>query len=103
MLHLAAPLWLLGSLPFVLLILWRLRSIPSAHAGTRRRLIQACMALAAVCAALAIARVEWGTRIDRVATVFVVDRSRSVEQSDRERGDGAEAALSCARGHREHD
>lgn len=97
MLHLAAPLWLLGALPFVLLILWRLRSIPTAHAGIRRRLIQACMALAAVCAALAIGRVEWGTRIDRVATVFVVDRSRSVEQSDRERGDGAEAALRAVR------
>jgi uncharacterized membrane protein len=97
MLHLAAPLWLLGALPLVLLVLWRLRSLPNAHVGARRRLIQASMGLAALCAALAIGRIEWGTQIDRVATVFVIDRSRSVEQSDRERGDGAEAAFRAVR------
>jgi uncharacterized membrane protein len=79
MLRFAAPLWLALGLPVVLLVAYRLRALPAAQSGARRRLVQASMLLAAACAALAIARLELGTRIDRVATIFVVDRSRSVE------------------------
>ncbi len=75
----AAPTWLALGLPIVLLVAARLRALPRAHAGARRRLIQATMLLATLSVALAIARPELISRVDRVAVVFVLDRSRSVE------------------------
>ena len=93
-LRFAAPLLLALGLPLVLLVLARLRALPRDHHGTRRRLVQAAMLLAALCASLALARLEWGTPQDRVAVVFALDRSRSVERSG---DDGAEDALAQAR------
>ncbi len=77
----AAPLWLALGIPMVLFVAWRLRSLPAGHTGPRRRLVQASMLIASLCAALAIARLELATRIDRIATIFVLDRSRSVENA----------------------
>ena len=93
-LRFAAPLLLALGLPLALLVLVRLRSLPRDHHGARRRLIQATMLLASICAALAIARLEWGTPQDRLAVVFAIDRSRSVERAS---DDGAQHALSEAR------
>ena len=46
-----------------------------------RRVIQAGVLLATTSAALALAGLELGSRIDRLAVVFVLDRSRSVERA----------------------
>lgn len=89
----AAPLWLALGIPLVLIVAVRLRALPAAHAGTRRRLVQATMFLAALCAALAIARLELASRIDRVATIFVLDRSRSVENAASDQRDESLAAI----------
>lgn len=93
-LRLAAPLMLLFGAPLVLLVAARLRSLPRDQTGNRRRAIQLCLFVAALAAALAVARLEWGTPIDRLAVVFAIDRSRSVERAS---DDGAELALSQAR------
>lgn len=93
-LRLAAPLLLALGLPLALLVLARLRALPRDHHGVRRRLIQGSLLLAALCAALALARLEWGTPQDRLAVVFTLDRSRSVERST---DDGAQQALAQAR------
>ncbi len=85
---------LLFGAPLVLLVLARLRSLPRDQTGARRRAVQLCLLLAALAAACAIARLEWGTPIDRLAVVFAIDRSRSVERAS---DDGAELALSQAR------
>lgn len=98
-LRLAAP-WLLAlGLPLVALVLWRVRALPKAHAGARRRVVQALMVLGALAAALALAGLEWGTRVDRMAVVFAIDRSRSVERSAE---DGAARAFEEARAATEH-
>lgn len=80
MIRLSAP-WLLAiGVPLVIFVAWRLRRLPVAHAGRRRRLVQAAMLLGTVCAALALAGLEVGSRVDRLAVVFALDRSRSVER-----------------------
>jgi uncharacterized membrane protein len=77
----SAP-WLLAvGLPLVAILLWRLRYLPPEHGGLRRRAIQACILLATLAAALALAGLELGAPIDRLAVVFAVDRSRSVERA----------------------
>jgi uncharacterized membrane protein len=93
MLSFAAPLWLALGIPFVLVVALRLRALPAAHAGVRRRFVQGTMLLATLCAALAIARLELASRIDRVATIFVLDRSRSVENAVDDRRDESLAAI----------
>jgi uncharacterized membrane protein len=93
-LRFAAPLLLALGVPLVLFVAWRLRSLPASHAGRRRRAIQVCLAIAAACAALAIARLEVGARLEQVAVVFLVDRSRSVDRSGDE---GSRRALDDAR------
>ncbi|UJR79733.1 VWA domain-containing protein [Sandaracinus amylolyticus] len=93
-LRLAAPLLLALGVPLVLLVAWRVRTLPSSHAGPRRRAIQIALVLAALCAALALARLELGSRLDRVAVVFAIDRSRSV---DRPGDEGAAEAFERAR------
>lgn len=81
MIRFAAP-WLLAlSLPLVAVVAWRLRRLPSEYVGARRRVVQALMLLAVTTVALAVAGLEWGTRLDRMAVVFAVDRSRSVERA----------------------
>lgn len=104
MLSFAAPLWLAWTLPLVALIAYRLRALPAAYAGTRRRLVQATMLVAALCCALAVARLELATRIDRVATIFVLDRSRSVENaSDDARTESLSAIREAISGMRDDD
>lgn len=93
-LRFAAPLLLLLGLPLVFLVLVRMRTLPKAHAGPRRRVIQILLVLASLCAALALARLEWGTSLDRMAVVFALDRSRSVERGGE---DGGAEALAGAR------
>ena len=89
MIRFAAP-WLLAvGVPLVLFVLWRVRRLPVEHAGTRRRAIQGLMVIAAASAALALAGLEIGSRIDRMAVVFLLDRSRSVERAG-EQGTAAE-------------
>ncbi len=82
MIRLAAPWMLALGVPIVLLVLWRLRRLPKTHQGWTRRAVQSLLLLAAVAASLALARLEIGRSIDRVAVVFLVDRSRSVEGAD---------------------
>lgn len=93
-LRFAAPLLLALGVPLLLLTLARLRALPVSHHGTRRRIIQALLLLASITAALAVAQLEWGTRLDRMAVVFVLDRSRSVERGGE---DGGADALASAR------
>jgi uncharacterized membrane protein len=87
--------WLLGlGLPLAAVVAWRLRRLPSDYAGARRRVVQSLMLSSVVAVALALAGLEWGTRLDRMAVVFAVDRSRSVERA----GDsGATRALEQVR------
>ncbi|HJL37126.1 MAG TPA: VWA domain-containing protein, partial [Polyangiaceae bacterium LLY-WYZ-15_(1-7)] len=74
--------WLLAlALPVLLLVLWRVSRLPASFGG-RRRWIQATYLLAAACAALALGGLELGRRVDRLAVVFAVDRSRSVDHAD---------------------
>ncbi len=81
MIRFAAP-WLLAiGLPLVLLVAWRVRNLPRETSSRRRIAIQACMVIATLCAALALAGLEAGARVDRVAVVFALDRSRSVERA----------------------
>lgn len=94
MIRFSAPLLLALAVPIALWALWRLRSLPRDHAGWRRRLIQGVMAGAVVCATLAVAGLEQGSRLDRMAVVFAVDRSRSVERAG---VDGATRALEQVR------
>ncbi len=93
-LRFAAPLLLALGVPLVLLTIARLRALPESHQGPRRRVIQALLLLASLTAALAVAQLEWGTRLDRMAVVFALDRSRSVERSGE---DGGAEALASAR------
>jgi len=79
--HVGAP-WLLAvGLACAALVAWRLGHLPRAHGGARRRIVQVLMALGVLCAALALGELEWGTRRDRLAVVFALDRSRSVERA----------------------
>jgi uncharacterized membrane protein len=94
-LRLAAPLLLLAALPLALVVLLRVRALPATLVGLRRSIVQGLLVLAASSAALAAARLEHGTALDRVAIVFAVDRSRSVERAG---SDGAEASLALVRG-----
>ncbi len=81
MIRLGAP-WLLAlGVPVVLLVLARLSRLSPEHAGARRRVIQGLVLLATASAALALARPELGRRVDRLAVIFVVDESRSVQRA----------------------
>jgi len=82
MLRLAAPWMLALGVPLVLVIAWRLRHLPREHTGWTRRAIQAAWIVAAVCAALALARLELGRSVDRMAVIYLVDRSRSTDGAD---------------------
>lgn len=79
MIRLAAPYLLAFGVPLVALCAWRLRRLPTTHTGWRRRVIQALVLVSATCAALALARLEIGRSVDRLAVIFLVDRSRSVD------------------------
>ncbi len=95
MIRFSAP-WLLAfGVPVLLLVAWRLRRLPREHAGGRRRVIQALVLLGSACAALAFAGLELGSRIDRMAVVFALDRSRSVERSGEQ---GTARAVEAIRG-----
>jgi len=93
MIRLAAPWMLALGVPLVLLVAWRLRRLPPAHAGWQRRAIQGAWLVAAVCAALALARLELGRSIDRMAVIYLVDRSRSAEGADPAPLDSARASV----------
>lgn len=92
--RLAAPMLLAIGVPLFAIVLWRLRNLPAEHAGARRRVIQSVVLLAVACAALALAGLELGTRVDRLGVVFALDRSRSVERSGET---GAEEAVGAMR------
>ena len=78
MMRFAQP-WLLAfGVPLVLFVLLRLRRLPPSLVGARRRFVQACLALGALAGLMAAAGLELGHPVDRMAVVFVVDRSRSV-------------------------
>lgn len=80
MIRFAAP-WILAAAGVLWLwMLWRLRSLPHTYGG-RRRWIQGVMALAGLLVVLALGGLELGRRIDRLAVVFAVDRSRSIDLS----------------------
>ncbi len=73
--------WLLAlAIPVLLFAWWRLRRLPNSFGG-RRRWIQLAMGLSVLCAAAALAGLEWGRRVDRLAVVFAVDRSRSIDHA----------------------
>ena len=65
----------------VLWVLLRVRSLPIEHSGARRYAIQGLIVLGTLAAGLALSGIELGARHDRMAVVFAVDRSRSVERS----------------------
>jgi uncharacterized membrane protein len=79
MIRFSAPILLGVGVVVVLLVLWRLRRLPAEHAGARRRTIQGAMLLAVACIALAFGGLEIGRPIDRMAVVYLLDRSRSVD------------------------
>ena len=82
MMRFAQP-WLLAfGVPLVLFVLLRLRRLPPSLVGARRRFVQACLALGALAGLMAAAGLELGHPVDRMAVVFVVDRSRSVVAPD---------------------
>ncbi|MEZ4335459.1 MAG: VWA domain-containing protein [Sandaracinaceae bacterium] len=99
MIRLAAPWMLALGVPIVLFVLWRLRRLPRTHQGWTRRAVQGLLLLASVAAALALARLEVGRTIDRVAVIFLVDRSRSVDGAD----DPLEAARAATEAMRSDD
>lgn len=81
MIHVGAPWLLVAGLACAALVVWRLRQLPRAHAGVRRRVVQGLMGMGVLSAALALGELEWATRRDRLAVVFALDRSRSVERA----------------------
>jgi len=91
--RLAHPWMLLAATPFVLFALWRLRRLPM-ELGRRRRGVQLLMASSVVGVALALGGLELGRRVDRLAVIFAVDRSRSVDLAPGE----TERALAEMRG-----
>lgn len=78
MIRLASPWLFAAAAPLALYALWRLRLLPPIF-GRRRRAIQVVMGVAIVAAALAVGGLELGRRVDRLAVVFAIDRSRSVD------------------------
>ncbi len=79
--RLAQP-WLLAlALPLALFVLLRLRSLPPSQVGARRRFVQATWAMTVVCATVAVGGLEVGRSVERMALIFVIDRSRSVSSS----------------------
>ncbi|MEM1418035.1 MAG: vWA domain-containing protein [Myxococcota bacterium] len=78
MIRFAQPWLLLPALALVAWVAFRLRRLPHVR-GLRRRLVQATMLGACLAAALALGGLELGRAQDRVAAVFLLDRSRSVE------------------------
>lgn len=75
--------WLLAvAAPLALFVLLRLGRLPASLVGTRRRFVQVCMALTALFTLAAVGGLELGRDVDRMAVVFVLDRSRSVAAAD---------------------
>ncbi|MEM9190565.1 MAG: VWA domain-containing protein [Myxococcota bacterium] len=93
MIRFSAPWLLFLVVPVALYLAYRLRRLPKEHHGVRRRVIQGSMFLAALFAGLALAGLEGGREVDRLATVFVLDRSRSVERAGDAATDTAIAAI----------
>jgi len=74
--------WLLAMAAVVFaLLLWRLAKLPHGFGG-RRRAIQLVLGLAGLAATLAVGDLQWGHRVDRLAVVYVLDRSRSVADEE---------------------
>ncbi|MCB9599719.1 MAG: VWA domain-containing protein [Sandaracinus sp.] len=94
----AQPLALAVALPLLALLVWRVARLPRFF-GRRHRAIQVVMITAGVCVTLALAGLELGHRLDRLAVVFVLDRSRSVDEGrlGERSGDAARAAVSAIR------
>ncbi len=93
MIRWATPWLLVFAGPLAVFALWRLRRLP-ADLGSRRPWVQLLMGLSVVFVALALGGLELGRRVDRLAVVFVVDRSRSVDLASGE----SERALEQMRG-----
>lgn len=94
----AQPLALAVALPLLALLAWRVAKLPRVF-GRRHRAIQLSMIAAGLAVTLALAGLELGHRLDRLAVVFVLDRSRSVDDGrvpGRE-GDATRAALAAMR------
>ena len=93
MIRFSAPHLIWVALPLVAIVLWRLLRLSRDHVGRRRWLIRGTVATAATTALLALTGLEVGARIDRVAVIFVLDRSRSVERAGMSGATDALAAL----------
>lgn len=83
MIRFTSPLLLGVALAALVIVVLRLRHLPLDLAGARRRAVQLLMLLSTCSVGLALAGPEITARLDRVAVVFVLDQSRSVEHSDR--------------------
>ncbi|MEO0326698.1 MAG: hypothetical protein AAF447_27390, partial [Myxococcota bacterium] len=77
MIRFAHPWLLMPALAAVAFVLFRLRLLPGT--GLRRRAVQLTMGGSALAVALALGGLELGTARDRVAALFLLDVSRSVE------------------------
>ncbi|MBX3249294.1 MAG: VWA domain-containing protein [Myxococcales bacterium] len=73
------PYALAFGLPLLALLFWRLARLPRVF-GRRHRAIQFVMGAAGVAVVLALAGLELGRSADRVATIVVLDRSRSADE-----------------------
>ncbi len=80
MIRFSSPYLLLAAVPICLFLLWRLRQLP-AQFGGRRRWIQIVSGAGAVALTCALGGFEAGLPVDRLAVVFAVDRSRSIEHA----------------------
>ncbi|MCU0674074.1 MAG: VWA domain-containing protein [Myxococcota bacterium] len=86
----AQPLALAVALPLLAILIWRVWRLPRVF-GRRHRAIQIVMILAGLCVTLALAGLELGHRLDRLAVVFALDRSRSVDEGRLGEGNAAES------------
>jgi uncharacterized membrane protein len=78
-----SPLLLVVALVAAAVVALRLRGLPPDLRGSRRRGVQGLMMASTLAAGLALSGLEVTSRSDRLAVVFVVDRSRSVERASR--------------------
>ncbi len=97
------PLLSLVTAPIALFLAHRLGALPPRMTALRRRLIEATVALAALCAGFVVLGLELGRPLDRLVVVVAVDRSRSIDLVPNASGRIASELMAAETSMREQD